>query len=247
MGYPTALSAPTWGFQDSLFRGQTVKLARPLGSYVMENILFKVSFPAEFHAQTAVEAALRLYPQVRDRWDRIARIRIETQQSALRIIDKSGPLHNPADRDHCLQYMVAVALAQGNLTAEDYEDQAAANPLFDRLRETMAVVEQPGYSRDYLNPAKRSIANAVQVFFDDGSSTERVEVEYPLGHRRRRGEARPALLEKFRRNAATRLPAQVVEQMADLFEDPMRLDALPAVDFVAATCPSPIVGPGVVP
>jgi 2-methylcitrate dehydratase len=247
MGYPTAITAPTWGFQESLFRGKTVKLARPLGTYVMENILFKVSFPAEFHGQTAVEAAIRLHPLVRDRWNRIARIRIDTQESAVRIINKRGPLNNPADRDHCLQYMVAVALAQGKLAAEDYEDQATENPLFDRLREKMEVVEQPCYSRDYLDPEKRSIANAVQVFFDDGSCTERVEVEYPLGHRRRRAEARPALAEKFRRNVATQLPAETVRRLVELLEDPARLDAMPVADFVSATCPPPVIAPGTPP
>lgn len=238
MGYATALTAPTWGFQDSLFRGQPITLARPLGCYVMENILFKVSFPAEFHGQTAVEAALRLYPQVRDRWDRIRRIRIETQESAVRIIAKSGPLRNPADRDHCLQYMVAVALRHGTLTAEHYEAAAAADPLIDRLRERTEVIEVPSYSRDYLDPDKRSIANSVQVFFDDGSQTERVEIEYPLGHRRRREESRPALRCKFEQNAATRLPDAAVSQLAALFDDPVTLDSLSVTDFVHLTRPT---------
>jgi 2-methylcitrate dehydratase len=234
MGYATALSAPTWGFQDSLFRGQTVKLARPLGSYVMENILFKVAFPAEFHGQTAVEAALRLHAQVRGRWEQIARITIETQESALRIISKQGPLANPADRDHCLQYMVAIALLHGALTAEHYEDCSAADPRIDRLRERMEVVEEPRYSRDYLDPDKRSIANAVQVEFHDGSRSERVEVEYPLGHRRRRDEARPLLFQKFRSNAATRLGPEAVDRLVELFADPRRLDAMAVTDFVGA-------------
>jgi 2-methylcitrate dehydratase len=237
MGYPTALTAPHWGFQDSLFRGQTVKLARPLSSYVMENVLFKVSFPAEFHAQTAVEAAIRLYPHVRDRWDQIARISIETQEPAVRIIHKTGPLRNPADRDHCLQYMVAVALLHGTLTAEHYEAEAAADPRIDRLRDRMEVVEQPRYSRDYLDPEKRSIANAVQVVFQDGSRTDRIEVEYPVGHRRRRSEAVPLLFEKFHRSAVTRWPEEQVGRLFGLFQDAERLDATSVPEFVGATCP----------
>src|SRR5437667_2447846 len=184
VGYPSALSAKNWGFYDVLSRGKPFSLGRPLGSYVMENILFKVSFPAEFHGQTAVEAAIRLHPHVRDRIDRIARVRIDTQESAMRIINKTGPLKNPADRDHCLQYMVAVSLIHGTLVAEHYEHEAAADPRIDSLRNRMEVVEEPRYSRDYLDPVKRSIANSVQVFFDDGSFTDRVEIEYPLGHRR---------------------------------------------------------------
>lgn len=236
-GYATALTTPTWGFQDSLFRGKPITLARPLGCYVMENILFKVSFPAEFHGQTAVEAALRLHPQVRGRWDQIERIRIETQESAARIIAKSGPLKNPADRDHCLQYMVAVALRHGSLTAEHYEAEAAADPLIDRLRERTEVVEEPRYSREYLDPDKRSIANAVQIFFVDGTQTERVEVEYPLGHRRRRVESQPALLDKFVSNAATRLPAEMVTTIANVFQDASRCDGLTVPDFVSLTVP----------
>jgi 2-methylcitrate dehydratase len=235
MGYATALTAPTWGFQDSLFRGKPITLARPLGCYVMENILFKVSFPAEFHGQTAVEAALRLHPQVRGRWDQIERIRIETQESAVRIIAKSGPLKNPADRDHCLQYMVAVALRHGSLTAEHYESEVAADPLIDRLRERTEVVEEPRYSREYLDPDKRSIANAVQVLFADGTKTERVEIEYPLGHRRRRAESRPALIEKFVSNAGTRLPAESVKRLAELFDRPDWLDVLTVPEFVNLT------------
>jgi 2-methylcitrate dehydratase len=232
MGYATALSAPTWGFQDSLFRGKAVTLARPLDCYVMENILFKVSFPAEFHGQTAVEAALRLHPQVRGRLDQIAKITIETQESAVRIINKQGPLVNPADRDHCIQYLVAVALLHGKLTAEDYEDSVAADPRIDLLRAKMEVVEEPRYSRDYLDPDKRSIANAVQVEFQDGSRSERVEVEYPLGHRRRRDEARPLLVEKFRANALSMLAAKTVDRLVEQFADPQRLDVTSVTDFV---------------
>ncbi len=231
-GYATALTAPTWGFQDSLFRGREIRLARPLGSYVMENILFKVSFPAEFHGQTAVEAAIRLHPVVRDRLDQIDQIRIETHESAMRIINKTGPLQNPADRDHCLQYMVAVALIHGTLVAEHYEAEAAADPRIDRLRDRMTVVEEPRYSREYLDPDKRSIANAIQVVFKDGSQTDRVEVEYPLGHRRRRDEARPALFEKFVHNAATQWPAEQIDRCVELFRDPARLDATPIPEFI---------------
>lgn len=199
MGVPGVLSAPRWGFQAVSFEGADVILSRPLGSYVMENILFKVRYPAEFHGQTACEAAARLHSQVRDRLHEIQRIVITTQQSALRIISKTGPLANAADRDHCLQYMVAVALLEGDVRAEHYSDAFhAARPLIDTLRERAEVTEEPGYSRDYLEPDKRSIANAVQLFFTDGSASERVEVEYPLGHRRRRAESLPLLEEKFR-------------------------------------------------
>ncbi len=197
-GYPSALSARQWGFQEVLFRGREVTLARPLGSYVMENILFKVSYPAEFHAQTAVEAAVQLHPAVNDRLDAVERIEIETQEAGVRIIDKTGPLSNPADRDHCLQYMVATALIKGDLTAGDYEDAAAADPRIDRLREKMRVVENARFTRDYLDPEKRSIANAVRVFFRDGASTGRIEVEYPLGHRRRRAEEHSAVAREVR-------------------------------------------------
>ena len=205
MGYPSALTAPIWGFQDVLFRGQPLALAQPLGSYVIENILFKISFPAEFHAQTAVEAALALHPQVKDRLEEVEAVRIETQESAVRIIDKVGPLHNPADRDHCLQYMVAVALLKGDLTAADYEDAAAADPRIDGLRGCMVVTENPRFTTDYLDPAKRSIGNSVQVVFRGGQSTEKVTVEYPIGHRRRRAEGVPLLLAKFEENLRARL------------------------------------------
>lgn len=202
MGYPTVLTAPTWGFYDVLFKGQTFRLSRPYGSYVMENVLFKISYPAEFHAQTAVECALQLHPQVVGRLDTIARVVIRTHESALRIIDKKGPLHNPADRDHCLQYMVAVALIRGRLSAEDYEDEAAADPRIDLLRARMEVREEPRFSADYLDAGKRSIANAVQIFFTDGRQTAELVSEYPLGHCRRRTEGIPVLMEKFRTHLA---------------------------------------------
>jgi 2-methylcitrate dehydratase len=234
-GYATPLTTSTWGFQDSLFRGQEITLAQPLGSYVMEHVLFKVSYPAEFHAQTAVEAAVKLSPSVRDRLDHIEKIRIETQEPGMRIITKSGPLKNPADRDHCLQYMTVAALIHGTLTADHYEEDAAADPRIDMLRDRTDVVENACYSRDYLDPAKRSIANSVQVFFDDGTSTERVEVEYPLGHKRRRDEARPELVRKFRHNAGTRLDAAAVARLTALFDDAERLDTMSVSEFVELT------------
>ncbi|MEE9213071.1 MAG: 2-methylcitrate dehydratase, partial [Phycisphaeraceae bacterium] len=233
MGYPSALSARTWGFCDVLFDGRPIRLPQPLGSYVMENVLFKVTFPAEFHAQTAVEAAIALHRHVKDKLDRIDRIVIDTQESAVRIIDKVGPLHNPADRDHCLQYMVAVALIHGGLKAEHYEDDAAANPRIDALRQKMRVTENKQYSADYLDPAKRSIANAVQVFFDDGSSTQRVEVQYPIGHRRRRAEAIPLLQQKFTDSVATRLPDDRTSALLDLFNDADRLADMPVDRFMS--------------
>ena len=202
MGYPSALTAPTWGFYEVLFKGRTFRLSRPYGSYVIENVLFKISYPAEFHAQTAVECALELHPQVVGRLETIDRVVIRTHESALRIIDKKGPLHNPADRDHCLQYMVAVALVKGRLTAEDYEDEAAADPRIDSLRARMEVREEPRFSADYLDPGKRSIANAVQIFFTDGRRTAELVSEYPLGHCRRRTEGIPVLVEKFRTHLA---------------------------------------------
>jgi 2-methylcitrate dehydratase len=233
MGYPSALTAPTWGFQDVVLRGKPLVLAQPLGSYVMENILFKISFPAEFHAQTAVEAALALHPQVKDRLEEIEGIRIETQESAKRIIDKVGPLHNPADRDHCLQYMVAVALLKGNLTAQDYEDAAAADPRIDRLRGLMVVTEDPRMSADYLDPAKRSIGNAVQVVFRGGQSTEKVTVDYPIGHRRRRAEGIPLLLAKFQDNLRSRLAPRAADRILEACADQGRLEQMPVDEFVS--------------
>jgi 2-methylcitrate dehydratase len=233
MGYPTALTAPIWGFQDALFRGQPITLPQPLGSYVIENILFKISFPAEFHAQTAVEAAVALHPQVRDRLDDIDTIRIETQKSAIRIIDKTGPLHNPADRDHCLQYMVAIGLLKGDLRAQDYEDAAAANTRIDRLRCLMVVTENPQFSADYLDPQKRSIGNSVQVFFRGGQSTEKVTVEYPIGHRRRRSEGVPLLLAKFETNLRSRLTPEAADRVVQVCSDAERLDPMAVHDFVA--------------
>jgi 2-methylcitrate dehydratase len=233
MGYPSALTAPTWGVQDALFRGKPLTLAQPLGSYVIEHILFKVSFPAEFHAQTAVEAAVALHPQVKDRLEEIETIRIETQESGVRIITKAGPLHNPADRDHCLQYMVAVGLIKGELTAADYEGAVAADPRIDRLRERTVVTENPKFTADYLDPAKRSISNSVQVVFRGGQATEKVTVEYPLGHRRRRPEGIPRLLAKFEANLRSRLPARAVERVLEVCNDQQRLERVAVDEFVA--------------
>jgi 2-methylcitrate dehydratase len=213
MGYATALSAPKWGFQDVLFKSQAITLTRPLESYVMENVLFKISFPAEFHAQTAVEAAIQLHPLLVGRWDQIESIQVETQEAGVRIIDKSGPLKNPADRDHCLQYMIAIGLLKGSLTAQDYEDSSAADPAIDRLRSLMQVRENTDFTRGYFDPDQRSIPNAIEVRFKDGSATPRAEVHFPVGHRRRRQEGIPLLLEKFRHNASTRYSAPKVSQL----------------------------------
>jgi 2-methylcitrate dehydratase len=232
MGYPAVLGAPQWGFQDVLLKGKPLTLARPLGTYVMENVLFKVSFPAEFHAQTAVEAAIRLHPQVKGRLADIERVEITTQEPAVRIIDKSGPLHNPADRDHCIQYMSAIGLIHGGLTADHYSDASAEDPRIDALRAAMTVREDKAYSRDYLDPDKRSIANALQVFFRDGTATERIAVEYPLGHKRRRKESIPHLLAKLEANLATRFPDVRVKTLSGLFQDHARLAAMPVPAFM---------------
>jgi 2-methylcitrate dehydratase len=232
MGYPSALTAKTWGFYDVLFRGKPFRFPRRYGCYVMENVLFKISFPAEFHAQTAVEAAIQLHPDVKDRLERIRKIEIVTHESAIRIIDKKGPLHNPADRDHCIQYMVAVGLIKGGLTAADYEDAAAADPRIDALRAKMTCIENRRYSRDYLDPKKRSIANQLQIFFRDGNATRKVAVEYPLGHRRRRHEGIPLLEAKFRTNLARRFSNERQQAILALCRDQQRLEATPVREFV---------------
>ncbi len=232
MGYPSGLTAKTWGFYDVLFKGKPFKFTRSYGSYVMENVLFKISYPAEFHAQTAVECALKLYPEVKDRIDEIKKVVITTHESAIRIIDKKGPLHNPADRDHCIQYMTAIGLLKGNLTAPDYEDEVARDPRVDALRAKMTCVESKQYTRDYLDPNKRSIANAVQIFFKDGSKTGNVAVEYPVGHRRRRKEGVPLLEAKFRTNLARRFAEKQRRAMLDLCGDQARLEATPVNQFV---------------
>jgi 2-methylcitrate dehydratase len=233
MGYPSALTAKRWGFQDVLFGGKPLSFRRRYGTYVMENILFKLSFPAEFHGQTAVEAAMVLHPLVRGRLEDIREIVIETQEAGLRIIDKTGPLDNPADRDHCLQYMTAVALIFGRLAAADYEDVVARDPRIDALRARMAVRENERFSRDYHDPEKRSIANAVQVFFMDGSATGRVEVEYPVGHRRRRAEGIPLLLGKFGQSLQARLSRRQFEALQALCADQEALEQKPVDDFMA--------------
>ncbi|WP_416137494.1 2-methylcitrate dehydratase [Halomonas sp. HK25] len=245
MGIPGALSAPQWGFYDVLFtktnKDQQLKpeaersfsFQRDFGSYVMENILFKLAFPAEFHAQTACEAAVTLHPLVKDRLDEIERIVITTHESAIRIISKQGDLANPADRDHCLQYMTAVPLIFGELIAEHYEDAFhAAHPRIDELRGKMEVVEEPRYTQDYLDPGKRSIANAIQVVFADGTATETVEVEYPIGHRRRRKEGIPVLEAKFERHLATRFPPGRCERILALCGDPVALEAISVPRFL---------------
>ena len=247
MGIPGALTAPQWGFYDVLFsktnKDQKLKpesqrhfsFPQEFGSYVMENVLFKISFPAEFHAQTAAEAAVILHPDVKHRLNDIKKIVITTHESAIRIISKVGKLANAADRDHCLQYMTAVPLAFGSLTAEHYEDDFhRENPIIDELREKMEVVEDDRYTREYLESDKRSIANAIQIFFNDGSSTDKVEVEYPLGHRRRRKEGMPLLEEKFRSNLATRFPSRRCEAILHMCQDQAKLENTPVQVFVNA-------------
>ncbi|RYL94357.1 bifunctional 2-methylcitrate dehydratase/aconitate hydratase [Sporolactobacillus sp. THM7-4] len=232
MGYSTALTAPEWGFQDVLYGGQKLDLVQPPGSYVMENILFKVSYPAEFHAQTALEAAITLHPEVSGRLDDIERITITTHESAIRIIDKTGPLRNPADRDHCIQYIVAIGLIHGTLNADHYENEAARDPRIDSLRAKMEIRENPVYSKDYLDPEKRSIASSVQIFFKNGTKTQRVAVEYPIGHRKRRKEAIPLIIEKFRNNLLSRFPARKAEEIIELCSDPDRLEATPVDEWM---------------
>ena len=232
MGYPSGLTAKGWGFYDVLFKGKPFKFTRRYGSYVMENVLFKISFPAEFHAQTAVECAVQLHPQVKDRLDDVKKIVITTHESAIRIIDKKGPLNNPADRDHCIQYMSAIGLIKGNLTAADYEDEVAHDPRVDQLRDKMECVEHKPWSRDYLDPQKRSIANAIQVFFKDGSKTANIAVEYPIGHRRRRKEGVPLLEAKFRINLARRFPEKQRAAIDALCRDQKKLEATPVHEFV---------------
>ncbi len=233
MGYPSALTAPAWGFFDVLFKGKKFSLPQEFGSYVMENILFKISFPAEFHAQTAVECAMTLHEQVKDRLGEIEKIVIETQEPGIRIIDKTGPLDNPADRDHCIQYMVAVPLIFGRLVAADYEDDIAADPRIDALRDDMEVLENKDFTTSYFDSERRYIGNALQVYFKDGSSTERVEVEFPIGHRRRRDEGIPVLVEKFEQSAAEQLDAGQCQALNDLFADPQRLSRIAVSDFMA--------------
>ncbi|MEZ8093632.1 bifunctional 2-methylcitrate dehydratase/aconitate hydratase [Photobacterium swingsii] len=234
MGLPSVLTAPQWGFYDVQFKGEEFKVNQAFDSYVMENVLFKISFPAEFHAQTAVECAVKLHQQVKDRLDDIERIEITTHESAIRIISKVGDLANPADRDHCLQYMIAVPLIHGDLMAEHYEDDFhRGDPRIDMLREKMQVQEDKRYSAEYLEDDKRSIANAIQVFFTDGSSTEKVAVEYPIGHRRRRQEGIPVLERKFVRNLQTRFPVATSQSIFELCSDQAKLESTSVNDFMA--------------
>src|SRR5579863_1664892 len=233
MGYPSALTAKTWGFQDVLFGGRSLQLPQPLGSYVMENVLFKISYPAEFHAQTAVEAAMTLHGQILPRLDEIERVTIETQEPGVRIIDKTGPLANPADRDHCIQYMVAIPLLFGRLEARDYEDRIAEDPRVDALRAKMQVRENATFTQEYYDPSKRYIGNAVQVFFKDGSASRRVQVDYPIGHRKRREEGMPVLVKKFEASVAAHFSPKQTESIKAMFADPGVLAAMPVSEFVA--------------
>ena len=232
IGYPSVLTAPTWGFYDVQFKGNSFSLPREFDSYVMENVLFKISFPAEFHAQTAVEAAVTLHPEIKDKLEDIERIQISTHESAIRIISKEGALNNPADRDHCLQYMTAIGLLKGDLVAEDYEDDVASDPRVDQLREKMVIEEDERYTKEYLESDKRSIANAIQIFFQDGSSTDKIEVEYPIGHRRRREQGIPLLVEKFERNLATQFSNERCDAIQSLCSNQEDLESTSVIDFM---------------
>ena len=233
MGYPSALSAKTWGFSDVLFKGRPLSFSQGYGSYVMENVLFKISYPAEFHAQTAVEAAMTLHAQVRERIDEIAEVAIETQEPGVRIIDKIGPLDNPADRDHCIQYMVAVPLIFGRLRASDYEDKVAQDPRIDALRDKMRVTENKTFTSEYFDAEKRYIGNAIQVRFKDGTTTERVQVDYPIGHRKRRKEGIPVLIDKFTSSISDKLSSSQMESLIELFSDQRRLERFPVTEFMS--------------
>jgi len=233
MGYPSALSAKTWGFYDVLFKGKEFSYPQAFGSYVMENVLFKISFPAEFHAQTAVECAMRLHPAVRDRLEEIDHVEIETQEPGVRIIDKTGPLGNPADRDHCIQYMTAIPLIFGRLTAADYEDAVASDPRVDALRSKMTVRENPAFTADYYAPDRRYIGNAVQVFFKDGTSSERAHFDFPIGHRKRRDEGIPVLVKKFEASVAGHFSPGQTQKIKAVFADRSGLEAMPVHEFVS--------------
>jgi 2-methylcitrate dehydratase len=232
MGYPSVLTAKTWGFYDVLFKGKEFRFQRPFGSYVMENVLFKISYPAEFHSQTAVECAMQLHPLVKDRIPDIRRITIRTHEAAIRIIDKKGPLDNPADRDHCIQYMVAVPLLFGRLTAADYEDGVAQDARIDALRARIVCKEDRRFTKDYHDPKKRSIANALTVEFKDGTKLKEVVCEYPIGHKRRRKEGMPVLVEKFKTNLARRFAPAQQKAILELCLDAARLEATPVDEFV---------------
>ena len=233
IGYPSALTATTWGFQDVLFKGNQISLPQEFDSYVMENVLFKISFPAEFHAQTAVEAAVKLHTEIKDRVEEIKEIRITTHESAIRIISKEGQLNNPADRDHCIQYMTAIGLLKGDLVAEDYEDDVASDPKIDQLREKMTIIEDERYTREYLEADKRSIANSLEILYADGTSSEKVEVEYPIGHRRRRDEGIPILVDKFENNLKTQFSEQRSKEILELCLDEEKLRATSVTQFMS--------------
>jgi 2-methylcitrate dehydratase len=233
MGYPSALTAKTWGFQDVLFKSKALVLPQPFGSYVMENVLFKISFPAEFHAQTAVEAAMTLHAQVAPKLNEVDRVVIETQEPGVRIIDKTGPLANPADRDHCIQYMVAIPLLFGRLTAADYEDQIANDPRVDVLRGKMQVKENATFTKEYYSADKRYIGNAVQVYFKDGTATQRIQVDFPIGHRKRRAEGMPVLVQKFESSVAEHFAPKQAESIKAMFADRKSLSTMAVSDFVA--------------
>jgi 2-methylcitrate dehydratase len=235
MGYPGVLTAPTWGFYDVLFKGQHFKFQRPYGSYVMEHVLFKISFPAEFHSQTAVECAMQIHERLKAGGidpSRIKRINVRTHEACIRIIDKKGPLNNPADRDHCLQYMVAVPILFGRLTAEDYEDDVAIDPRIDALRDKIVCVEDPQYTRDYHDPEKRSIANALTVELDDGTTLPEIACEYPIGHKRRRADGIPLLVAKFKTNLARRFAAKQQQAILDVSLDQQRLESMAVHEYV---------------
>ena len=232
IGYPSVLTAPTWGFYDVQFKGEQFSLPREFSSYVMENVLFKISFPAEFHAQTSVEAAVILHEEIKDRIDEIETVEITTHESAIRIISKEGALNNPADRDHCIQYMTAIGLLKGDLVAEDYEDDVASDSRIDELRKKMVIKEDERYTKEYLEEDKRSIANAIVIHFKDGSSTEKVEVEYPIGHRRRREQGIPLLIEKFKANLSTQFSENRTKEILSLCEDQSTLENSSVIDFM---------------
>jgi len=232
IGYPSVLTAPIWGFYDVQFKGEQFSLPREFSSYVMENVLFKISFPAEFHAQTSVEAAVILHEEIIDRIDEIETVEITTHESAIRIISKEGTLNNPADRDHCIQYMTAIGLLKGDLVAEDYEDDVASDPRIDELRSKMVIKEDERYTKEYLEEDKRSIANAIVIHFKDGSSTEKVEVEYPIGHRRRREQGIPLLIEKFKANLSTQFSENRTKEILSLCEDQSTLENSSVIDFM---------------
>lgn len=231
-GYPSALTAPTWGFYDVSFKGNPFKFNRNYGSYVIENILFKISFPAEFHAQTAVEAAIKLHPQVVNRLDEVESIKLQTQESAIRIIDKKGPLYNPADRDHCLQYMVAIGLLFGDLEAKHYEDDVASDPRIDALRDKMQVSENPRFTQEYLDPEKRSIGNSIQIVFKDGSASEEVSIDYPIGHRLRRAEGIPKLIDKYNRAVVSHFSKEKAAPLLELAKNLTAIDSMPVDEFM---------------